>query len=202
MIVAIVPAAGKSSRMQRSKPLLPIDGRPMIGRIVETLKQGGAEWVFVLIPPENRPESAAIFDAVAESGGTVIELGTETADMRSTIQFGLDTLAAVFEPTTVLLCPGDTPGIDCGLVKRIIEECRRHPNAIVVPRAGAKRGHPVAIPWSAALSIRDLPPDKGVNALFDDPNRSVREVVVDDPNVLADLDTPDDFRRWSERRAL
>ena len=39
-IPAIVPAAGKSRRMGRSKPLLPFDGQPLIGRVVARFAWG------------------------------------------------------------------------------------------------------------------------------------------------------------------
>ena len=48
-VAAIVPAAGLSTRMGRPKLLLPFGGEPLIVRVVNALRQGGAAPVVVVI---------------------------------------------------------------------------------------------------------------------------------------------------------
>ena len=45
---AIVLAAGRSSRMGDFKPLLPFGGRTVIGRVVDTLREGGVARIHVV----------------------------------------------------------------------------------------------------------------------------------------------------------
>ena len=51
MIPAVVLAAGKSSRMGRTKALLPLgsSGETFLGRIIRVLREGGADAVVVVI---------------------------------------------------------------------------------------------------------------------------------------------------------
>ena len=71
-IPAIVPAAGKSRRMGRPKPLLPFDGQPLIGRVVSALRLGGASPVLVVTPPAQAAEGPPIAEAARQAGAAVI----------------------------------------------------------------------------------------------------------------------------------
>lgn len=193
MIAAIVPAAGLSRRMGRPKPLLGVDGSSLIAHVVRSLREGGADRVVVVAPPADREESAGIAREAGEAGAEVVVLGCETGDMRGSIEAGLD---RVGEVDAILLAPADLPGIDAALVARVVR-AGRESGAIARPRSGAKRGHPVYLPWAVAREIRALPGGVGVNALVDDPDRVVIAVEVEDAGSLADVDTPDDYRRWS-----
>src|SRR5262249_16785118 len=140
------------------------------------LREGGADRVVVVVPPADRDESAAIAREAERAGAEVVVLDRETSDMRASIEAGLD---RVGEADAILLTPADVPGIDAVLVERVIR-AGREAGAIARPRAGAKRGHPVYLPWGVAGEIRRLPDGVGVNALIDDPGRRVVEVAVDD----------------------
>ncbi len=194
MIVAIVPAAGLSRRMGGPKPLLEVGGSTLIARVVRALREGGADRVVVVVPPADRAESAEIARQAEAAGAEVVVLDGETADMRGSIEAGLDRVGSA---GAILLAPADLPGMDAGLVARVIRAGRESTGAIARPRAGAKRGHPVYLPWEIAREIRGLPEGAGVNALADDPGRTVVEVEVDDGEMLIDVDTPEEYRRWS-----
>jgi len=203
MIVAVVPAAGQSARMGRPKPLLEVDGSTLIARVVAALAGGGASRVVVIVPPEGRAESAGTARAARSAGATVIVPAEQPADMRASIEIGIARIGSDAgpgpPPTGVLITPGDVPGIGADLVRRVVEAGLAAPGSIVVPRAGAKRGHPVFLPWEAALAIRLLPAGTGLNALIAGPGRDVVTVEVGDPKALLDIDTPDDYRRWTGR---
>lgn len=196
MIAAIVPAAGLSRRMGRPKPLLEIDGMSLIVRVVRALRDGGADRVIVVAPPAGRMESAAIVREAGAAGGEVVVLASETADMRASIEAALDRIEEGGDVEAILLAPADLPGIAPALVERVIRAGRGSPGSIARPRAGAKRGHPVYLPRGVVDGIRSLPAGLGVNALVDDPARRVVEVEVEGSESLADVDTPEDYRRW------
>ena len=193
MIAAIVPAAGLSRRMGRPKPLLHVGGTSLIAHVVRSLREGGADRVVVVVPPADREESAGIAREAEAAGAEVVLLGRETTDMRGSIEAGLD---RVGEVDAILLAPADLPGIDAALVARVVR-AGREAGTIARPRVGAKHGHPVYLPWAVALGIRGLPEGVGVNTLVDNPARAVVEVEVEDVGSLADVDTPDDYRRWA-----
>jgi molybdenum cofactor cytidylyltransferase len=97
-----------------------------------------------------------------------------------------------------LIAPGDSPGLSAELVAQLIGAARENPSAVVVPTFAGKRGHPIALPASAADAVRQLPPGKGLNALLDEAVLSIVEVDSPDTGTLADLDTPEEYRRWQE----
>jgi molybdenum cofactor cytidylyltransferase len=197
MIAAIVPAAGRSERMGRPKLILPLGGTTVIARVVTALRLGGAEPVIVVAPPAEAPHAARLADQAAAAGALVVVAPGATADMRASVELGLARLRQGPPPATVLLAPGDSPGMTTELVARIIAEAGTRPSVIVVPAARGRRGHPVALPWSLAARIPDLAPGAGVNALLAAHAATVVELEVDNSAVAADLDTPADYRRWS-----
>jgi len=197
MIAAIVPAAGLSARMGRPKPLLDVAGTPLLARVIAALAEGGVGVVVVVAPPSCRVESAEIARIARQAGAVVVIPEHETIDMRATIEVGLDRVESLGLPDSILLCPTDTPGIRSELVRRVIDQSRLRPEAIVVPISGSKRGHPISLPWPVATEIRRLKAGTGVKSLLDDSARAVVEVVCSDR--LEDIDTPEEYRLWIER---
>ena len=200
MIAAVVPAAGHSQRMGRPKLILTLGPLTVIARVVTALLEGGVSTVVVVAPPADAP-GAELLRAEAEAAGAVVVVPpTRPADMRGSFEAALAYLEARDpRPATLLLTPADSPGINPSLVARVIARARERPGSIVVPTAGERRGHPVAFPWASALSVRGLPEGVGVNALVGLRAGDVDPVPVDDPDQIADLDTPEDYQRWVGR---
>lgn len=209
-VAAIVPAAGLSTRMGRPKLLLPVGGEPLIVRVVNALRAGGAAPVVVVAPPRSQEGAAEIIDAAGRAGALVLVAQTPPPDMRASIELGLNLLVSteststISAPATLLIAPGDSPGLSAALVALVLDAVRRTPASIIVPVFEGKRGHPIAIPASAAESVRDLPPGKGLNALLDEGQFAIVDLETRVTGTLADLDTPEDYRRWqrSESGAL
>jgi molybdenum cofactor cytidylyltransferase len=201
MIAAVVPAAGRSVRMGRPKLLLPIQGATMLARVVTALCAGGVERVIVVTPPEVAPLGPELAAEARRAGAEVVVPKSQPAEMRDSIELGLEFLARGTPPRHVLFSPGDTPGITRDLVARLLECAARSPERIVVPCCEGRRGHPIVLPWDLALAIRSLPSGVGVNALVAREADHVALVMVEKPELIADVDTPDEFERWSNRYA-
>jgi molybdenum cofactor cytidylyltransferase len=198
MIAGIVPAAGRSQRMGRPKLLLPIQGRTLIAHVVSALREGGADRVVVVAPPEASDEGPAVAQAAQNAGAFVIAPLVRPAEMRDSIEIGLGAVAKPAPPAHVLLAPADAAGITPRVVTVLVEESSRHPEKIVVPRCGARRGHPLVLPWKLAAAIESLPAGQGVNTLLVRYEPLVVEVPLGDSRVADDIDSPEDFRRWEE----
>jgi len=201
MIAAVVPAAGRSERMGRPKLLLELDSKTVIARVVTALRDGGVERIIVVVPPADSAEGGAVASEAVRAGALVIVPGIRPAAMRDSIELGLAELARGAPVERVLLSPADVPGITPDLVARLLEYAARWPQSIIVPCCEGRRGHPVVLPWEIAALVPTLPAGVGVNALADRlPDRLV-ELAVPKPDLVADLDTPDDLRHWNQRRA-
>lgn len=203
MIAAIVPAAGEGRRMGRPKLLLHIDGLPVITRVVQALRDGGVDAVLVVGPPAGAPEAEALRLAAIQAGALdVFHLPGPTPDMRATIEFGLGHAERLPKlPTHILISPADCPGLSSEIVGSVVARSKADPLAIVVPAAGGRRGHPIALPWDLALAVRALPSGVGIDALVRLHAGKVVEVATAGPAAFDDLDTPEDLDRWRRRSA-
>lgn len=198
MIVAVVPAAGRSARMGRPKLLMDFQGETLIHRVVAALHDGGAERV-VVVPPVDLPESPLIAAEASDAGAEVVIPEIQPAEMRDSVELGLAVLDADPRPTSVLLTPGDVPGISAGLVKRLVDAANDHPDRIVIPTHDGHHGHPIVLPWAIAVGLRDLPDDAGVNRLVDDHRDRVIEIAVTAAGEIDDMDTPEDMEAFVGR---
>ncbi len=79
---------------------------------------------------------------------------------------------------------------------RLIAASIASPGRIIVPRHDSRRGHPLLLPWHFARQIPSLPTGVGVNALLSIHSDAVKYLPIDDSDLLDDLDTPGDYRRW------
>ncbi len=195
MIGAVVPAAGRSTRMGRAKLLLKLGGEALLARVVTALTEGGANRVVVVAPPASAAEGPAIATLAKESGAEVVVPPAQPAEMRDSIELGLWALALPLPPDRVLIAPGDCPGITAEIVASLLAEAAVQADSIVVPSCDGRRGHPLVLPWDVAAVAPTLPPGLGLNALVARYEERVIEVRCSAPGP-DDLDTSDDLRRW------
>jgi molybdenum cofactor cytidylyltransferase len=119
--------------------------------------------------------------------------------MRATVEAGLFHLEAHFLPRPEdawLLVPADHPMLNAEIVRQLLQARTQHPErSIFVPTYLGRRGHPTLIGWRHAAALRALPAGVGFNVYFRDTAADTKEVTADSAEVLADLDTPEDYRR-------
>jgi molybdenum cofactor cytidylyltransferase len=194
---AVIPAAGKSTRMGKPKLALPLGGRSVLERVVEAVRGGGVGETVVVLGPHVRE-----LTPLAEAGGAhALLLSEETPDMRATVEHGLRWLEEHFQPTPEdrwLLLPADHPTLDADLVRLLLAApaaCR----SLVIPTFAGRRGHPAVIGWGHVARIRALPQGEGLNVYFRRHGADTLEVPVECADVLCDLDTPEDYERLRRR---
>jgi len=195
MILAVVPAAGKSVRMGRPKLSLSLGNRTVLERVIAALRGGGVDQVLVVLGPhvrELRPPSES-------AGAAALVLANETPDMRTTVEHGLDWLEAKCHPQDgdwCLLVPADHPSLDAVVIRQLLDARLKQPKAsVVIPTYQGRRGHPAVIAWKHVAGIRSLPAGNGLNAYLLCHAAETLELPVDSPDVLCDLDTPEDYER-------
>lgn len=191
----VVPAAGRSTRMGRPKLLLPWQGQPILEHVLAAWKASAVECVVVVV----HPDDVEIAELARRCGAETIVPDEPPPDMKASVGHALRFLAERFAPRDNdlwLLSPADVPRLDDKAIDFVIAAARKNPGRIVVPRHNDRRGHPVALPWALAAEVATLPADQGVNALLE--RHGVVEVDYPEPTILADLDTPDDYRRLRE----
>jgi molybdenum cofactor cytidylyltransferase len=193
MTFAIVPGAGLSSRMGRPKLMIEIGGQSVIELVVAALQAGGVDRVLVAIGPhvpELGPRARA-------AGADVLALPEQTLDMRATVERGFDWVEQHLRPQpddSWLLVPADYPILDPMMIRKILAA----DGGIVIPVCDGRNGHPTRFRWKHVASIRALPAGHGINRFVRDRAAEVCEVPAS-PDVLVDLDSPEDLVRLSAR---
>jgi molybdenum cofactor cytidylyltransferase len=203
MIVGLIPAGGKSSRMGRPKLSLPLGDRTVLEHVVLALRAGGVEHVLVVVGP-HVPELALRAEA---AGAVVCRLAEETPDMRATVQHGLRWLDDHLHPQpgdAWLLVPADHPTLEAAVVGDLLRAHAENPTAsIVIPTYAGRRGHPALIGWKHVPAILALTADQGINSYLRGQQPETLELPVRSAAVLVDLDVPEDYERlrqqWPDR---
>lgn len=184
-LAAIVLAAGQGSRFRaeagkdQDKLLAPCVGRDGVTRPV-------IEQVLVNLPPSvaerwmvTSPERKKVIRLAEAYGCQVLLL--ESAGMGDSIAAGVAASATAHGWLVVL---GDMPFIQSSTIERVIDALED----INVPLHAGQYGHPVAFAHAFGPALMALTGDRGAKQLF--AQAAVKEVPVDDPGVLWDVDVP------------
>lgn len=191
MITAIILAAGESKRMGGPKMLLPWGEGTVLSHVITIFRQAGLDNIIVV--------TGGARDQVE---GSISHLNTRTiynedfarGEMLSSIQCGIRALP--HQTQGMLIGLGDQPQVHESSVRRVCEAFITTKNNIVVPSFRMRRGHPwlVGCPlWNELLS---LTPPQSLRDFLDVHKKHIQYVNVEDPGILADLDTPEDYQRW------
>jgi len=196
--VAIVPAAGASRRMGRPKPLLAWGETSVIGSVVSALRAGGCGAIALVVAPGD----GALARWAEAAGLALIENPEPERGMLSSVVAGLERLggagALADRGTPLLVTPADLPALSATTVRSVVDALRGGA-PLAVPVHRGRRGHPLGIaPW-LLVELSALDPAVGLRQLLDRHADRVREVPVDDPGAVEDVDTPEDYERLRGR---
>ncbi len=188
-IPAIIPAAGRSHRMGTLKPLLDAGGSTFLARILCTLREGGADPLIVVLRDKGGPVEAE----AREHGAGVILNPHPAQGPVSSLRAGLRAVPAAAE--AVLFAPVDHPLFHPGTVRALIEAFRRTGAPVVIPSFEGWRGHPVLFSRQVFPELLDDVLPEGARTVVRRYLSERVQVQVDDAGILADIDTPEDYRK-------
>ncbi len=191
-LAGVVLAGGRSVRMGSPKALLDFRGQPFVVRILEALEALEVKTRVVVVgsdAPRIRP-------ALAGHDCLIVENSDVEGGPIASLRVALRALQPV-QPSAALVWPVDLPHVRVTTVERLLEAFRRVPAPAVVPTFAERRGHPVL--WRAGLFEELLTSDAatqhGARAVLHAHAAEVATVTVDDPAVIDDLNTPEDYER-------
>ena len=90
----------------------------------------------------------------------------------------------------------DHPLIEASTYRALMDEWERFPEKIAVARFGERGGHPVIFPRSLFGELMEASPEVGARAVLRRDARRVRWVGFDDPGIVADIDSPEDYKKF------
>ncbi len=108
------------------------------------------------------------------------------------LRLALEAGAAKFRWTLVLLV--DLPGVNKTTITSLVTNARQQPSFFWVPSYQGRRGHPVIYCQSMYGDLLTGPSDRGARWAVQRHIDLRREVSVDDPFILRDVDTPSDYQ--------
>jgi CTP:molybdopterin cytidylyltransferase MocA len=206
---AVIAAAGLSSRMGAFKPLLPLGGSTIIERIVCTLRAGGVEDITVVTGRD-----ASRIEEVLSSGNLVFDDKTScnityvynkdyaSTDMFYSVSMGFADIAeradaVFFTPVDVPLFTVNTMRL---LTERLQNSCGRPEGAdhIISPIHKGKLGHPILMLPQALKELIKWKGPGGLRGAIDAYGGLTEILEIDDPGVVFDADTPEDYQLLTE----
>ena len=192
VVTAIVPAAGLSTRMggDVSKPLLPWGKGTIIEQVVSTLFAAGVSDVLVVTGHRREAIEAALG---AYPVRCVLNPAYANGEMLASLQAGLRAVSP--QQAGALLALADQPQMKPEVVTKVLRAfASGGSQAIVVPSYQMRRGHPILLPRWLWQEVLDLAPGDSLRSVINRHAAAIRYLVVDTPSVLADLDTPEQYR--------
>ncbi len=186
-LAAVVPAAGLSRRMGSEKILLPFGRSTLLETILENLAAAGVAGVVAVLRPD-LPEAA---DRARGRGARVVFNPHPEEEMLESIRLGLRAIPA--DAAAVFIWPADHPAVSAGTIRMLARSA--DPARALIPSFRSRRGHPVLVGSELLPSIAGIPPNEGLRHLWRARHEAVVEVPVEDPGVVGNVDTPEDYRK-------
>lgn len=189
---AIILAAGDSSRMGQPKALLDWHGRPLIEHVLDTARQGGCSKLFVVLGKD----AEAIRKGAKLDGVTVLVNPEPARGQVSSIQMGMQNLD--FSTDCCLVWPVDCPLVEASDVRALIEAYagwRASLMRIFMPVYQGERGHPMLVDIGFRQPFMELKEGETARKVIEDNPTQVKEVPTDNPGVLTDIDTPEEYEQ-------
>jgi molybdenum cofactor cytidylyltransferase len=181
-----VLAAGTATRMGTQKLLLPVDGRPMVQWAVDAALGSRAGKTFVVVGYQ----AAQVASALRDRPLTVVANPDYATGMSSSLRAGVQA-AGDWEAAIVLL--GDQPFVTAGLLDQLIDRFLETRAGAVRPAVGGRPVNPVLLSAALFAELLEQEGDVGGREVLERHRDEVRLVQVDDPRLVADVDSIEDY---------
>lgn len=185
-MAGLILAAGLSSRMGDYKPLIEIDGRSMIGHVIDTMRYAGVQKIVVITG--YRQEE--LREHLKEEGVTFVHNPDyATTQQMDSLKLGISALKGQYR--RIMISPADVPLIEEKTVDMLLQQ----EGDFIRPLFHGEPGHPVLLnaEWIDYLIAYDGP--AGLRGAVEcNPQMRLVNVEVPDKGVILDNDTKEDLK--------
>jgi molybdenum cofactor cytidylyltransferase len=189
-VTGIVLAAGKSSRMGRTKQLLPFRGTTILECVVDNALASALQRVIVVLGHQ----ADEVESLLKGREVTVVINPLHGSGQSSSLKAGMRAVAA--QTDAVLFLLGDQPLVTPATINTILSAFEVSPaSPVIQPVFQGKRGNPVLFSRETFPRFTTLTEDHGARTLFGEYADRILQVPIDDPNIHFDIDTEEDYRR-------
>lgn len=194
MIYGLILAAGESKRIGTPKALLKINSETFANRIANVLHSAGIQNIIVVAGPH--------YEEIRRDadGFTVIFNPEHSLGQFSSLQTGLRQIPEQTE--FVIVWPVDLPLVQKETLVTLLANAQKEKRPITVPVYHGRKGHPVIYTSETITKILSMEPSHTGKELFEYFEERIDLIDVQDPAVLIDIDTPEDYERHITRGDL
>jgi molybdenum cofactor cytidylyltransferase len=192
MISAVILAAGRSTRFGGLKQLLKVGKTTLLEMVVQRFLDSRVDEVVVVLG--FRAEQI-LTKSDFGSARIVMNLDYDKG-LGSSLKKGIDAVHP--ETSAAIVALGDQPLLSGKTIDSIISRYLETGGLVVAPFYGRRRGNPVLFDKSLFPDLRGLEGDEGAKRVIGRLQKEIVRVDVDDPGVVFDIDTEEDFDRMSK----
>ena len=194
MLVGLILAAGESVRMKTAKALLKIGKETFAACVARKMRDAGVTYIILV------------------SGKHHEEIKKETRDVEivnnahyaqgqfSSLKEGIRNLPT--GASSVLVWPVDLPLVKMETVRQLIDSQAKNHKRLTIPFHDSQRGHPVIYDRQVIHTVLSLSSKKHTAKDLISLYESETDLVaVNDPGVLIDIDTPEDYDKYVSEKS-
>jgi len=188
-IVALVLAAGYSSRMGEFKPLMKLNGHSVIENAVGCFQNAGISDVRVVVGYR----ASEIIPLLDIPGVNYIINENYNDGMFTSVIAGLRNISG--QASGFFLLPGDMPMVKSGTVKMILAEYMKSGSGIIYPCFLGRRGHPPFISNRYFEKILSSDLSDNLHSVLSRYDNDSIDLELIDQAILMDMDSPEDYHQ-------
>lgn len=192
MIAGIILAAGKSSRIGKSKLKLNLGSKKIIEWVLEAAKSSSLKKIYLVI----RPDDNELLEIGSKWNVETILNPDFKKGMSSSIKKALIKLSSQKKGINgFLLILGDQPFISAQIIDQLIRSYTKGKKEIIIPYFQGKRGNPVLFDIGWEGEFMGITGDVGGRVLIKSNPDKIKKVKVLDNSILFDIDKEEDYER-------
>ena len=189
-VIALILAAGASSRMGFPKGLLPWGGSTVLQQILGQVREAGLENI-VLVSGAHHEQLISL--AQGEAIRICHHPGWEQG-MGSSLSRGIAFVENHFpEAEAILVLLSDQPFVTEKYLQDMLKARQASPSAMIASRYGDAAGVPSLFPRAFWEELKALPPTQGAKAFI--VARPNQYMALETGFPLIDIDTPESYQR-------
>jgi len=191
-IAGVVPAAGASRRMGRTKALLQLNGKSFLERVVNTLRQGGCDPVYVVLSESD----GEVADEARRLGASVLVNHDPGEGPITSLRIALEALDDAVDGIAYL--PVDHALVGSDTVSSLLQAAATYAADLTLPVYGPKRGHPAIFRRTLFAELLEPTLEGGARTIVHRHLGSAHLMESMDRGVIADIDTPELYLQAQE----
>ena len=193
-VMGVILAAGNSTRMGKdNKFLRNIGDAPLIRNTAIEMLKRNLDTCSIVLGYQSDKVAAVIKDLNIN----LILNPLWKEGQASSLRAAINTLDSTYSDLLIML--GDLPGIKSSHINSIIEEhllTDNRKSKITIPSFKGQKGNPVIWGRSFFNDLSNLEGDVGGRTLFSEHPAAINMLEMNDPWVVKDADTPEDFENF------